>query len=166
MSISYNITQHHIKSYHITPIIFLQLHMAIEAVFRSWFTPRAVAYRDIHNISNNLGTAVTIQAMVYGNVNQRSGSGVVFTRNPTTGEKVPYGEFLTMAEGEDVVSGNRTPMGLTDLQRSQPAVHDQLMNILTLLEKHYKDVQDVEFTGKEVSHVLHEIVYLSIYCIY
>lgn len=123
-----------------------QLQMAIEAVFCSWYSPRAVKYRDIHGISNDLGTAVTVQSMVYGNMNMRSGSGVAFTRNPATGEKVFYGEYLNNAEGEDVVAGIRTPMTVQDLQLEQPTVYDQLSHIERLLERHYRDMQDIEFT--------------------
>lgn len=120
--------------------------MAIESVFCSWYSPRAVKYRDIHNISSDLGTAVTVQSMVYGNMNVRSGSGVAFTRNPATGEKEFYGEYLNNAEGEDVVAGIRTPMKVSDLHLEQPNVYDQLSHIERLLERHYRDMQDIEFT--------------------
>eukprot|EP00600_Ochromonadales_sp_CCMP1393_P008438 CAMPEP_0174954150 /NCGR_PEP_ID=MMETSP0004_2-20121128/265_1 /TAXON_ID=420556 /ORGANISM="Ochromonas sp., Strain CCMP1393" /LENGTH=988 /DNA_ID=CAMNT_0016201933 /DNA_START=1859 /DNA_END=4825 /DNA_ORIENTATION=- len=123
-----------------------QLNMAVQAVFKSWYSPRAVKYRDIHHMHEVLGTAVNIQSMVYGNMNTRSGSGVAFTRNPTTGEKEMYGEFLSNAEGEDVVSGVRTPMKLTELRTHQPQVYDSLRVIEGKLERHYRDMQDLEFT--------------------
>eukprot|EP01038_Epipyxis_sp_PR26KG_P012263 gene12263-16443_t len=123
-----------------------QLRLAINAVFGSWYSTRAIKYRDIHNISNELGTAVTIQCMVYGNMNNHSGSGVAFTRDPSTGIKRFYGEYLENAEGEDVVAGIRTPMTLEDLRKKQPGVYEKLCNIETALEKHYKDMQDIEFT--------------------
>lgn len=123
-----------------------QLLMAIRAVFQSWNNPRAIKYRDIHGLAQNLGTGVTIQTMVYGNVNTKSGSGVGFTRNPATGESEFYGEYLVNAEGEDVVAGIRTPMTLLELKADLPAVYDELKDIACKLEMHYKDVQDLEFT--------------------
>eukprot|EP01041_Mallomonas_annulata_P006051 gene6051-12201_t len=123
-----------------------QLKMAIEAVFSSWFSPRAQKYRNINNISDDLGTAVTIQAMVFGNMNSYSGTGVGFTRNPGTGENVFYGEYLSNAEGEDVVAGIRTPLSLDDLRVLQPAIYDELLLIEKKLEHHYRDMQDIEFT--------------------
>lgn len=123
-----------------------QLQMAIKAVFKSWYNPRAVKYRDINGISSTLGTAVTIQSMVYGNFNDRSGSGVCFTRDPATGENKFYGEYLSFAEGEDVVAGIRTPMTLDDLQNQMPTVYSNLVTIEKSLERHYRDVQDIEFT--------------------
>ena len=129
-----------------------QLRMAVKAVFLSWNTPRAVKYRDINNISNDLGTAVTIQRMVYGNVNDESGSGVAFTRNPATGVKEIFGEYLPNAEGEDVVSGIRNPMKLTDLQFSMPKVFNALVTIENLLEKHYRDVQVSSFIFPKLFH--------------
>lgn len=123
-----------------------QLQLAIEAVFNSWFSPRAVKYRDIHNIAEDLGTAVTVQSMVYGNMNIRSGSGVAFTRNPGTGDKVFFGEYLNNAEGEDVVAGVRTPVSVDELRGEQPKVYEQLTHIQSLLERHYRDMQDIEFT--------------------
>ena len=115
-------------------------------MFQSWNNPRAIKYRDIHGLAQNLGTGVTIQTMVYGNVNTKSGSGVGFTRNPGTGESEFYGEYLVNAEGEDVVAGIRTPMTLLELKADLPAVYDELKDIACKLEMHYKDVQDLEFT--------------------
>lgn len=123
-----------------------QLKCAIKAVFLSWNSPRAIKYRDIHNISQDLGTGVIVQTMVYGNLNVKSGSGVCFTRNPATGEKRLFGEFLVNAEGEDVVAGIRTPMQITDLANEQPSVYETLVHIEKLLEKHYRNMQDIEFT--------------------
>src|SRR6202522_78919 len=123
-----------------------QLVMARDAVFRSWQNDRAKHYRRINNIDDMLGTAVNVQAMVYGNLGDTSGTGVGFTRNPATGAKEFYGEFLMNAQGEDVVSGVRTPVPILDLQKVMPHVYDQLREITTRLEKHYKDMQDFEFT--------------------
>src|ERR1022692_3908127 len=123
-----------------------QLVMARDAVFRSWMNNRAKTYRRINNIDDMLGTAVNVQAMVYGNLGDTSGTGVGFTRNPATGAKEFYGEFLMNAQGEDVVSGVRTPVPILELQKVMPNVYDQLREITTRLEKHYKDVQDFEFT--------------------
>jgi pyruvate,orthophosphate dikinase len=123
-----------------------QLVMARDAVFRSWQNDRAKHYRRINNIDDMLGTAVNVQAMVYGNLGDTSGTGVGFTRNPATGAKEFYGEFLMNAQGEDVVSGVRTPVPILELQKVMPHVYDQLREITTRLEKHYKDMQDFEFT--------------------
>jgi len=123
-----------------------QLVMARDAVFRSWQNDRAKHYRRINNIDDMLGTAVNVQAMVYGNLGDTSGTGVGFTRNPATGTKEFYGEFLMNAQGEDVVSGVRTPVPILELQKVMPDVYDQLREITTRLEKHYKDMQDFEFT--------------------
>jgi pyruvate, orthophosphate dikinase len=123
-----------------------QLVMARDAVFRSWQNERAKHYRRINNIDDMLGTAVNVQAMVYGNLGDTSGTGVGFTRNPATGAKEFYGEFLMNAQGEDVVSGVRTPVHISELQKIMPDVYDQLRDITTRLEKHYKDMQDFEFT--------------------
>src|ERR1700733_11579881 len=123
-----------------------QLTMARDAVFRSWQNDRAKHYRRINNIDDMLGTAVNVQAMVYGNLGDTSGTGVGFTRNPATGAKEFYGEFLMNAQGEDVVSGVRTPVPILELQKIMPDVYDQLREITTRLEKHYKDMQDFEFT--------------------
>src|ERR1700751_1988096 len=123
-----------------------QLVMARDAVFRSWQNERAKHYRRINNIDDMLGTAVNVQAMVFGNLGETSGTGVGFTRNPATGEKEFYGEFLMNAQGEDVVSGVRTPVPILQLQKIMPNVYNQLRDITTRLEKHYKDMQDFEFT--------------------
>jgi pyruvate, orthophosphate dikinase len=123
-----------------------QLVMARDAVFRSWQNERAKHYRRINNIDDMLGTAVNVQAMVYGNLGDTSGTGVGFTRNPATGAKEFYGEFLMNAQGEDVVSGVRTPVPILELQKIMPDVYDQLREITTRLENHYRDMQDFEFT--------------------
>jgi pyruvate,orthophosphate dikinase len=127
----------------------VQLNMAIEAVFRSWYNPRAQTYRSLNKISDDLGTAVNVQTMVFGNLGETSGTGVGFTRNPATGAKEFYGEFLMNAQGEDVVAGVRTPMPIQELEKIMPDVYNQLKDDTTLLEKHYKDVQDFEFTIQE-----------------
>jgi pyruvate,orthophosphate dikinase len=123
-----------------------QLVMARDAVFRSWNNERAKHYRRINNISDDLGTAVNVQAMVFGNLGDTSGTGVGFTRNPATGNKEFYGEFLMNAQGEDVVAGIRTPVHISELEKIMPDVYNQLRDITTRLEKHYKDMQDFEFT--------------------
>ena len=123
-----------------------QLTMARDAVFRSWNNDRAKHYRRINNISDDLGTAVNVQAMVFGNLGETSGTGVGFTRNPATGEKEFFAEFLMNAQGEDVVAGIRTPMRIAELERIMPDVYNQLREITTRMEKHYRDVQDFEFT--------------------
>jgi len=124
----------------------VQLDMAIEAVFRSWYNPRAKTYRRMNKISDDLGTAVNIQTMVFGNMGDTSGTGVGFTRNPATGAKEFYGEFLMNAQGEDVVAGVRTPVPIKELEKIMPDVYHQLREFTTKLEQHYKDVQDFEFT--------------------
>jgi len=126
-----------------------QLVMARDAVFRSWQNDRAKHYRRINNIDDMLGTAVNVQAMVFGNLGETSGTGVGFTRNPATGAKEFYGEFLMNAQGEDVVAGIRTPVPILELQKIMPDVYNQLRDITTRLEKHYKDMQDFEFTIQE-----------------
>ncbi|HUR37057.1 MAG TPA: pyruvate, phosphate dikinase [Terriglobales bacterium] len=123
-----------------------QLVMARDAVFRSWNTERARHYRRINHISDDLGTAATVQAMVFGNLSENSGTGVGFTRNPSTGAKEFYGEFLMNAQGEDVVAGIRTPVAISELKLVLPKVYTQLREITTRLEKHYRDMQDFEFT--------------------
>ncbi|MGH9498838.1 MAG: pyruvate, phosphate dikinase [Terriglobales bacterium] len=123
-----------------------QLVMARDAVFRSWENDRAKHYRRINNISDDLGTAVNVQAMVFGNLGDTSGTGVGFTRNPATGNKEFYGEFLMNAQGEDVVAGIRTPVPILELEKIMPDVYRQLREITTRLEKHYRDMQDFEFT--------------------
>ena len=123
-----------------------QLAGARNAVFRSWFNDRAKHYRKMNQIPDDLGTAVNVQAMVFGNLGETSATGVGFTRNPATGEKVFYGEFLENAQGEDVVSGVRTPHPIAELDKWNPAVYQKLRDITTMLEKHYHDVQDFEYT--------------------
>jgi pyruvate,orthophosphate dikinase len=123
-----------------------QLTMARDAVFRSWMNARAIEYRRIYDIPDDIGTAVNVQMMVFGNTGDRSATGVGFTRNPATGKKEFYGEFLINAQGEDVVAGIRTPQPIRELERVMPKAYKQLREITTRLEKHYKDVQDFEFT--------------------
>jgi pyruvate,orthophosphate dikinase len=120
--------------------------MARDAVFRSWMNARAIEYRRIYDIPDHIGTAVNVQMMVFGNTGDRSATGVGFTRNPATGTKEFYGEFLINAQGEDVVAGIRTPQPIRELQQVMPKAYKQLRDITTRLEKHYKDVQDFEFT--------------------
>jgi pyruvate,orthophosphate dikinase len=123
-----------------------QLTMARDAVFRSWMNPRAQEYRRIYDIPDHIGTAVNVQMMVFGNTGDRSGTGVGFTRNPATGQKEFYGEFLINAQGEDVVAGIRTPQPIRELETVMPHAYRQLRQITTRLEKHYRDIQDFEFT--------------------
>ena len=123
-----------------------QLVMARDAVFRSWNNERARTYRRLNHIDDWLGTAVNVQAMVFGNLNDSSGTGVGFTRNPANGEKEFYGEFLMNAQGEDVVAGIRTPVEISGLRKLMPHVYDQLRDLTSRLEKHYRDMQDFEFT--------------------
>ncbi|WDI40109.1 pyruvate, phosphate dikinase [Bremerella sp. P1] len=123
-----------------------QLELAVEAVFKSWNTTRAVRYREVEGIRGLLGTAVNVQSMAYGNMGQDSGTGVAFTRNPSTGENKFYGEFLIDAQGEDVVAGIRTPQPVAEMSKWNRAVYKQLLEIKDTLEAHYKDVQDIEFT--------------------
>ena len=123
-----------------------QLIMAVRAVFDSWYNPRAEVYRKINRISADLGTAVNVQSMVFGNTGDDSGTGVAFTRNPSTGEKKLYGEYLMNAQGEDVVAGIRTPQPISHLQQDLPEVYTQFVQVCETLEKHYRDVQDIEFT--------------------
>ena len=125
---------------------YTQLRMSRDAVFRSWNNPRAISYRRLNNIPSDLGTAVNVQAMVFGNMGNNSGTGVGFTRNPATGQKEFYGEYLLNAQGEDVVAGIRTPQPIKDLKNDMPEAFDELQKITTKLEKHYRDVQDFEFT--------------------
>ena len=134
---------------------------AIAAVFGSWLTPRAITYRRIHGIPSNWGTAVTVQAMVFGNMGPTSATGVAFTRNPSTGAKELYGEFLLNAQGEDVVAGIRTPNAITEASRraagsdrasmetALPAVFAEFKRTAALLERHYRNMQDVEFTVED-----------------
>jgi pyruvate,orthophosphate dikinase len=123
-----------------------QLRMARDAVFKSWNNPRAISYRRLHGIPGDLGTAVNIQAMVFGNMGENSATGVGFTRNPSTGAREFYGEYLTNAQGEDVVSGVRTPKHISELEKEMPTVYRRLERIAEKLEKHYRDLQDYEFT--------------------
>ncbi len=127
----------------------VQLLEAIKAVFRSWNNERAVTYRKLNDIPSNWGTAVNIQEMVYGNKGEHSGTGVAFTRNPITGEKALFGEYLINAQGEDVVAGIRTPEAITTLKEKMPTIYKEFENIAQLLENHYKDMQDMEFTIEE-----------------
>ena len=126
-----------------------QLRRAIGAVFDSWTGERAVAYRRINRIPDSWGTAVNVQQMVFGNKGDTSGSGVAFSRDEVTGAPEPSGDFLPNAQGEDVVSGVRTPRDIRELADWQPAVHAQLLEILATLERHYGDMQDTEFTVEE-----------------
>ena len=126
-----------------------QLWAAISAVFRSWNCNRAKKYREIHNIPENWGTAVNVCAMVFGNMGDSSATGVCFTRDPSTGENIFYGEYLVNAQGEDVVAGIRTPKTLSLLQNEMPGVYEQLNGVRLTLERHYRDVQDIEFTVQE-----------------
>ena len=123
-----------------------QLRMSIEAVFRSWNNRRAISYRNFHKIPHDLGTAVNVQTMVYGNMGDHSGTGVAFTRNPSTGEKKLFGEYLLNAQGEDVVAGIRTPQPIDVMSQDLPAVYEQFLEIAQRLEKHYREMQDLEFT--------------------
>ncbi|MDN5347481.1 MAG: pyruvate, orthophosphate dikinase [Clostridia bacterium] len=123
-----------------------QLRMAIRAVFDSWDNPRAVVYRKINKIPDDYGTAVNVQTMVFGNMGPTSGTGVAFTRNPSTGEKGIYGEYLLNAQGEDVVAGIRTPKPIAELKQEMPDVYHKFEEICSLLERHYRDMQDIEFT--------------------
>lgn len=123
-----------------------QLEASVEAVFKSWMQPRAVKYRQVENITGLLGTAVNVQSMVFGNMGDDCGTGVAFTRNPSTGENKFYGEFLVNAQGEDVVAGIRTPLPVAEMPKWNKAIHKRLLEIKDLLESHYKDVQDIEFT--------------------
>ncbi len=123
-----------------------QLELAIRAVFDSWNTPRAIEYRNLNRISHDLGTAVNVQTMVFGNTGERSGTGVAFTRDPATGEDVLYGDYLSNAQGEDVVAGVRTPMHISEMQRTMPEVYDQFVKICDMLEQHYREMMDLEFT--------------------
>ena len=124
----------------------MQLLEAIKAVFRSWDHPRAITYRRLNDIPGNWGTAGNVQEMVYGNMGEDSGTGVAFTRNPSTGEKKLYGEFLMNAQGEDVVAGIRTPQSIDRLKQTNPAAYEQFVAIADKLEAHYRDMQDMEFT--------------------
>ncbi len=123
-----------------------QLMLSINAVFESWNNPRAIIYRNIHEMSHKMGTAVNVQSMVFGNMGDTSGTGVAFTRNPANGDKALYGEFLINAQGEDVVAGIRTPKVIAELEDIMPEVYKQFVDVANSLEQHYKDMQDIEFT--------------------
>ncbi|MFQ5862473.1 MAG: pyruvate, phosphate dikinase [Candidatus Brocadiales bacterium] len=127
----------------------VQLQKAVNAVFTSWNNPRAIKYRQLYNIQGLLGTAVNVQAMVFGNMGNHSATGVCFTRNPSTGENTLYGEFLINAQGEDVVAGIRTPEPISDLQKEMADLYKELLHYKDILEKRYKDMQDIEFTIQE-----------------
>lgn len=124
----------------------LQVHRAVKAVFDSWQSPRAALFRDTEDIDHGLGTAVVVQAMVFGNLDERSGTGVVFTRNPVTGVAEPFGDYLPVAQGEDVVAGTHHVHGLQALADADPAVHAELLEVCDRLEAHYRDMCDIEFT--------------------
>lgn len=126
-----------------------QLMGAVKAVFRSWDNPRAIVYRRMNDIPGDWGTAVNVQTMVFGNKGETSGTGVAFTRNPSTGEKGIYGEYLINAQGEDVVAGVRTPQPITQLENDMPDCYKQFMDLAMKLEKHFRDMQDMEFTIEE-----------------
>jgi pyruvate,orthophosphate dikinase len=126
-----------------------QLTMSRDAVFQSWWNPKAAYYRKMEKIPDEIGTAASVQAMVFGNTGDTSATGVGFTRDPATGEKLFYGEFLVNAQGEDVVAGIRTPQPISELQKIMPAAYSQLRDITASLEKHYRDMQDFEFTIEE-----------------
>ena len=126
-----------------------QLMGAVKAVFRSWDNPRAIVYRRMNDIPGDWGTAVNVQAMVFGNMGETSGTGVAFTRNPSTGEKGIYGEYLINAQGEDVVAGVRTPQPISKLAEDLPECYEEFMKIANKLENHYRDMQDMEFTIQE-----------------
>jgi len=126
-----------------------QLKLAVNAVFDSWFAKKAVDYRRIHRLPDDWGTAVTVMAMVFGNLGESSGTGVCFTRDPSSGERRFFGEFLINAQGEDVVAGIRTPQPIAALKESMPAVYDELVTVKDRLERHYRDMQDIEFTVQE-----------------
>ncbi|MEG2699640.1 MAG: pyruvate, phosphate dikinase, partial [Hungatella sp.] len=127
----------------------IQLMEAVKAVFRSWDNPRAIVYRRMNDIPGDWGTAVNVQAMVFGNMGETSGTGVAFTRNPSTGEAKIYGEYLINAQGEDVVAGIRTPQPITKLEQDLPECYKEFMAIAHKLEDHYRDMQDMEFTIQE-----------------
>jgi len=127
----------------------VQLIEAVKAVFRSWMNDRAILYRKLNGISGSLGTAVNVQSMVFGNMGNDSGTGVAFTRSPSTGEKKIFGEFLVNAQGEDVVAGVRTPLNIDEMEKAFPEAYKNFVHIADVLEKHYKDTQDMEFTVED-----------------
>src|SRR5206468_3422209 len=126
-----------------------QLMRSVRAVFDSWNTPRARVYRDAYGIPDDLGTAVNVVQMVFGNKGERSGTGVAFTRDPSTGEQGVYGEFLANAQGEDVVAGIRTPEPIERMRETLPRAFAELVETIERLEKHYRDMQDIEFTVED-----------------
>ena len=126
-----------------------QLTLAVKAVFDSWNNKRAVAYRNYYGISHKLGTGVVVQEMVFGNMGQNSATGVAFTRNPNTGEKQLFGEYLRNAQGEDVVDGSSTPLNLSQLEIESPRLYEELYNTCQKLESEFKDMQDIEFTVED-----------------
>jgi pyruvate,orthophosphate dikinase len=133
----------------------IQLSMTIDAVFKSWNNRRAITYRKLNNIPDEMGTAVNVQIMIFGNMGDNSGTGVAFTRSPATGENQLYGEYLLNAQGEDVVAGIRTPKRVEDLKNDLPEVYDGLIRVSNILENHYRDVQDFEFTiEREILYIL------------
>ena len=123
-----------------------QLEKSVEAVFKSWNIPRAIRYRQINEITGLFGTAVNVQTMVFGNMGEDSGTGVAFTRDPSTGENEFYGEFLINAQGEDVVAGIRTPQPLAEMVKWRPEMYEQLLEIKAILENHYREMEDIEYT--------------------
>ncbi|MEX1030302.1 MAG: pyruvate, phosphate dikinase [Paenibacillaceae bacterium] len=129
--------------------VYEQLRLAVEAVFRSWNNQRAIVYRKVYHIPDEQGTAVNIQSMVFGNMGEDCGTGVLFTRNPSTGEKLLYGEYLMNAQGEDVVAGVRTPLPIHKLEHEMTSIYTQLSQTANQLELHYKDIQDIEFTVEQ-----------------
>ena len=141
--------QEHMNGEEFPQDVKVQLMGAVKAVFRSWDNPRAIVYRRMNDIPSDWGTAVNVQAMVFGNMGDTSGTGVAFTRNPSTGEKGIYGEYLINAQGEDVVAGVRTPQPITKLAKDLPECYEEFMKIANKLESHYKDMQDMEFTIQE-----------------
>ncbi len=125
---------------------YVQLELAVEAVFRSWNNDRAIVYRRTEKIPDEIGTAVTVQSMVFGNAGEDCGTGVAFTRDPSNGDRMIYGEYLMNAQGEDVVAGVRTPVPITELETQNPEIYAEFIRLATTLENHYKDMQDLEFT--------------------
>ena len=126
--------------------MFSILKLCINSIFNSWNSDRAIAYRNLHSIESSLGTGVVVQEMVFGNLGEDSGTGVAFTRNPVTGEKELFGDFLLNAQGEDVVSGIKSPMSIQELETLMPGIYKELLQVSEKLENHYKDMQDFEFT--------------------
>jgi len=123
-----------------------QLALGVEAVFKSWNTDRAIIYRRTEKIPDEIGTAVNVQSMVYGNAGEDCGTGVAFTRDPSNGDKLMFGEYLMNAQGEDVVAGVRTPVPISELAAQNPAIYKEFIDTCNILEAHYKDMQDIEFT--------------------